>query len=83
MQGREFWLRFVMTFRKFSVQYGVIQNYSKGGLQYAAYVDQAFMNIHEDFVEGTLRANPFCFPESGGDIVKHKSVLPSDKGWII
>ena len=57
MQGKEYWVRFVMTFRSFSVHHGVIKTFPGRPEKYEMYVDQAFIYIHEYFVDGTEEPN--------------------------
>ena len=51
MQGKEFWIRFVMSFRSFSMKYGVIKFPEKPD-NYDVIIDQVFIEIHEQFIDG-------------------------------
>ncbi|CAH1265407.1 Hypp3177 [Branchiostoma lanceolatum] len=53
-QGKKFWNRFMVCFRAFSRNYGAIKEFPVKSDKYEAYIDQAFMYIHDQFVEGKV-----------------------------
>ena len=40
-----------MTFRSFTVNHGVVKEYPGKADQYDAFIDQAFIYVHENFVD--------------------------------
>ncbi|XP_078596684.1 uncharacterized protein LOC144873299 [Branchiostoma floridae x Branchiostoma japonicum] len=53
-QGKKFWNRFMVCFRAFSQNYGAIKEFPVKSDKYEAYIDQAFIYIHDQFVEGKV-----------------------------
>lgn len=51
-QGKPFWTRFAITFRSFTVKHGVIKQMSIDTPKFQNLIDQAFIFIHEQFVDG-------------------------------
>ena len=56
-QGKSYWVRFVMTFRSFTVNHGIVKDFPGKPEKYDMFVDQAFIYVHEQFVEGTCKKN--------------------------
>ncbi|XP_021360403.1 uncharacterized protein LOC110454914 [Mizuhopecten yessoensis] len=51
-QGKPFWTKFTITFRSFTVKHGVIKHMSCDTPKFENLLDQAFIYIHEQFVDG-------------------------------
>ncbi|KAK3102240.1 hypothetical protein FSP39_009846 [Pinctada imbricata] len=51
-QGKPFWTKFTITFRSFTVKHGIIKQMSTDLPKFDNLVDQAFIYIHENFVDG-------------------------------
>lgn len=51
-QGVTFWKKFTITFRSFTNRHGVIKEISNNSPKFEDFIDQAFIFIHENFVEG-------------------------------
>ncbi|XP_060078473.1 uncharacterized protein LOC132557961 [Ylistrum balloti] len=51
-QGKPFWTKFTITFRSFTVKHGVIKQMSCDTPKFENFLDQAFIHIHEQFVDG-------------------------------
>ncbi|XP_033746231.1 uncharacterized protein LOC117331562 [Pecten maximus] len=51
-QGKPFWTKFTITFRSFTVKHGVIKQMSCDTPKFENLLDQAFIYIHEQFVDG-------------------------------
>ena len=45
----------MMTFRSFTVNHGIIKDFPGKPEKYDMFVDQAFIYVHEQFVEGTCK----------------------------
>ncbi|XP_053377754.1 calponin homology domain-containing protein DDB_G0272472-like isoform X2 [Mercenaria mercenaria] len=51
-QGKPFWTRFQITFRSFTVKHGIIKQMNIDSPKFQNLLDQAFIFIHEHFVDG-------------------------------
>ncbi|XP_069109360.1 uncharacterized protein [Argopecten irradians] len=51
-QGKPFWTKFTITFQSFTVKHGVIKQMSCDTPKFENLLDQAFIYIHEQFVDG-------------------------------
>lgn len=51
-QGKPFWTRFQITFRSFTVKHGIIKQMNIDTPKFQNLLDQAFIFIHEQFVDG-------------------------------
>ncbi|KAL4226078.1 hypothetical protein ACF0H5_014066 [Mactra antiquata] len=51
-QGKPFWTRFQITFRSFTVKHGVIKHMNIDSPKFQNILDEAFIFIHEQFVDG-------------------------------
>ncbi|XP_052779553.1 uncharacterized protein LOC128216891 isoform X2 [Mya arenaria] len=51
-QGKPFWTRFAITFRSFTVKHGIIKQMNIDSPKFQNLIDQAFIFIHEQFVDG-------------------------------
>jgi hypothetical protein len=52
LQGKPFWTRFIITFRSYTVKQGVIKQMSFDSPKLNDLLDQGFINMHEQFLEG-------------------------------
>ncbi|XP_061187815.1 uncharacterized protein LOC133195863 [Saccostrea echinata] len=51
-QGLSFWKKFIITFRSFTNRHGAIREISNNSAKFEDFIDQAFIFVHENFVEG-------------------------------
>jgi len=51
LQSKDFWIRYIMTFRSFTNNYGYLKDFPKKK-QLTYILDFAFILIHEKFVDG-------------------------------
>ena len=61
-QGKPFWTRYVITFRSFTVKHGVIKQMNIDSPKFENLIDQAFIFIHEQFVDGKFDRTESNFP---------------------
>ncbi|XP_052082387.1 uncharacterized protein LOC127720014 [Mytilus californianus] len=52
-QGKPFWTRFIISFRSYTVKHGVIKQMSFDSPKLNDLLDQGFINMHEQFLEGS------------------------------
>lgn len=52
-QGKPFWTRFIISFRSYTVKHGVIKQMSFESPKLNDLLDQGFINMHEQFLDGT------------------------------
>ena len=67
-QQKDFWVRYVMTFRSYQVRYGCIRGQTG---EYTFIIDQGFIYIHEQFLDGK-NLMFFCVPP----------LLPHTPWWL-
>ncbi|WAR25533.1 hypothetical protein MAR_011237 [Mya arenaria] len=60
-QGKPFWTRFAITFRSFTVKHGIIKQMNIDSPKFQNLIDQAFIFIHEQFVDAK---DPFYIRET-------------------
>ena len=58
-QGETFWKKFTITFRSFTNRHGVIKEIANNSAKFEDFIDQAFIFIHENFVEGIRNKSEF------------------------
>ncbi|KAL5013640.1 hypothetical protein ScPMuIL_007910 [Solemya velum] len=51
-QDKPFWKRFIISFRSFTVKHGIIKQFSCDTPKFQNILDEAFIFIHEQFVDG-------------------------------
>ncbi|XP_062574312.1 uncharacterized protein LOC134236151 [Saccostrea cucullata] len=51
-QGLSFWKKFIITFRSFTNRHGAIKEISSNSKKFEDFIDQAFIFVQENFVEG-------------------------------
>lgn len=52
LQGKDFWLRYVLTYRSFSSHHGFIGRTAPTLPHFSELVDWVFIRMHEIFVDG-------------------------------
>ncbi|KAK3612008.1 hypothetical protein CHS0354_021683 [Potamilus streckersoni] len=74
-QDKPFWTRFVITFRSYTVKIGVMKQMSINSPTFENFIDQAFIFIHEQFVDGKVNMAK-TFLEDVAKLAQNQDKLP-------
>ncbi|KAL3852476.1 hypothetical protein ACJMK2_016109 [Sinanodonta woodiana] len=74
-QGKPFWTRFAITFRSYTVKIGIMKQMSINSPTFENFIDQAFIFIHEQFVDGKVNMAK-TFLEDVAKLAQNQDKLP-------